>query len=279
MYPGLHAKIRPWQPAFIMAQSGETVTYAELERRSNRLAHFLRAAGLGRLDHYAIFMENNARYVECCSAGERAGLYYTCVNSYLTPDEVAYILDNSESKILITSMAKREIALKAVAQCPRIERCLVVDRPGYGGMVVNLDATVDEFPDTPVSDEALGAFMLYSSGTTGRPKGVLRPLPDNPPAQALPIFDAVMELWGFREDMIYLSPAPLYHAAPLLGVSLTIRKGGTAIIMEHFDPEQYLALIERRRVTHTQLVPTMFSPMLKLSDEVRCRAADMTCRH
>jgi long-chain acyl-CoA synthetase len=271
MYPGLHAKIRPRQPAFIMAQSGETVTYAELERRSNRLAHFLRAAGLGRLDHYAIFMENNARYIECCSAGERAGLYYTCINSYLTPDEVAYILDNSESKILITSMAKREIALKAVAQCPRIERCLVVDGPGYGGMVANLDATVDEFPDTPVLDEALGAFMLYSSGTTGRPKGVLRPLPDNPPAQALPIFDAVMELWRFREDMIYLSPAPLFHAAPLLGVSLTIRNGGTAIIMEHFDPEQYLALVERHRVTHTQLVPTMFSRMLKLPDEVRCR--------
>jgi long-chain acyl-CoA synthetase len=99
----------------------------------------------------------------------------------------------------------------------------------------------------------------------------LWPLPDNPPARTLPIFDAVMELWGFREDMIYLSPAPLYHAAPLLGVSLTIGKGGTAIIMEHFDPEQYLALIERRRVTHTQLVPTMFSRMLKLSDEVRCR--------
>jgi long-chain acyl-CoA synthetase len=271
MYPGLQAKIRPRQPAFTMAQSGETVTYAELERRSNQLAHFLRAAGLSRLDHYAIFMENNARYIECCSAGERAGLYYTCINSYLTPDEVAYILDNSESKILITSMAKHEVALKAVAQCPRIERCLVVDGPGYGGMVVNLDATVDEFPDTPVSDEALGAFMLYSSGTTGRPKGVLWPLPDNPPARTLPIFDAVMKLWGFREDMIYLSPAPLYHAAPLLGVSLTIRKGGTAIIMEHFDPEQYLALIERRRVTHTQLVPTMFSRMLKLSDEVRCR--------
>src|SRR6516165_6465751 len=132
MYPGLQAQLRPQQPAFIMAQSGETVTYAELERRSNRLAHFLRAAGLGRLDHYAIFMENNARYIECCSAGERSGLYYTCVNSYLTPDEAAYILENSESKILITSVLKREVALAAMAQCSRIERCLVVDSPGDG---------------------------------------------------------------------------------------------------------------------------------------------------
>jgi len=146
MYPGLQARIRPQQPAFIMAQSGETVTYAELERRSSRLAHFLRANGLGRLDHYSIFMENNARYIECCSAGERSGLYYTCINSYLMPDEVAYILENSESKILITSMAKRDAALRAMAQCPRIEWCLVVDGPGDGGRAVNLDAVAGAFP-------------------------------------------------------------------------------------------------------------------------------------
>ncbi len=271
MYPGSHAKIRLAQPAFIMAQSGETVTYAELERRSNRLAHFLRAAGLGRLDHYAILMENNARYVECCAAGERAGLYYTCVNSYLTPEEAGYILDHSEAKILITSTAKRDVALAAMAQCPRIDRCIVVDGPGNGDRIINLDAAAGGFPDTPIPDESLGTAMLYSSGTTGRPKGILRPLPKNPPAQALPIFDAVMKLWRFRDDMIYLSPAPLYHAAPLLGINLTIRTGGTAIIMEHFDPEQYLALVERHRVTHTQLVPTMFSRMLKLPDEVRRR--------
>jgi long-chain acyl-CoA synthetase len=270
MYPGGQAKIRPKQPAFIMAQSGETVTYAELERRSNRLAHFLRASGLGRLDHYAIFMENNARFVECCSAGERAGLYYTCVNSYLTPDEVAYILDNSESKILITSSAKRDVALQALAQCPRIERCLIVDGPGDGARVVHLEEAVGGLPDTPIANESLGTFMLYSSGTTGRPKGILRPLPDNPPAQPLPLFDFFVELWRCRDGMIYLSPAPLYHSAPLLGVYMTIRMGGTAIIMEHFDPEQYLAVIERHRVTHSQLVPTMFSRMLKLP-EVRLR--------
>jgi long-chain acyl-CoA synthetase len=271
MYPGLQATIRPHQPAFIMAGSGETVTYAALEQRSNRLAHFLRAAGLGRLDHYAIFMENNARYVECCSAGERAGLYYTCVNSYLTPDELAYILDNSESKVLITSTAKRDIALQAMAQCPRIDRCVVVDGPGDGGRVVNLDAAVDRFPDTPIPDEFLGVAMLYSSGTTGRPKGILRPLPENPPAQALPIFDYFMNVWRFREGTIHLSPAPLYHTAPLLAVAMTIRMGGTAVIMEHFDPEQFLALVEHHRVTHSVLVPTMFSRMLKLPDDVRRR--------
>jgi long-chain acyl-CoA synthetase len=271
MYPGVQAKIRPQQPAFIMATSGEAVTYAELDRRSNRLAHFLRASGLSRLTHYAIFMENNARYVECCSAGERAGLYYTCINSYLTPEELAYIVDNSEAKILITSQAKRDVALQALAQCPRVDRCLVVDGPGDGSGVVNLDAAMDGYTDTPIADESLGAAMLYSSGTTGQPKGILRPLTNNPPAQALPISDFVRALWRFREGTIHLSPAPLYHVAPLLSVGLTIRAGGTAIIMEHFDPEQFLGLVERHRVTHSVLVPTMFSRMLKLPEAVRRR--------
>jgi long-chain acyl-CoA synthetase len=271
MYPGLQAKVRPHQPAIIMAGSGETVTYAELERRSNRLAHFLRANGLERLDHFAIFMENNARYAECCSAGERSGLYFSCVNSYLTPDEVAYIVDNSESKILITSITKREAAMQALAQCPRIQRCLVVDGPGDGARVLSFDAAVGGFPDKPIENESLGVAMLYSSGTTGRPKGILRPLPKNPPEQNLPIRDFFANVWGFREGMIYLSPAPLYHAAPLLGVGSTVRIGGTALIMEHFDAEQFLALVERHRVTHTQLVPTMFSRMLKLPNELRRR--------
>ena len=115
MYPGNGFVKCPRQPAFIMAKTGEAVTYAELEARSNRLAHLLRAQGLCGLDHYAIFMENNARYIESCSAGSRAGLYYTCVNSFLTPDELAYILNNSESKILITSEAKRGVAMAALA--------------------------------------------------------------------------------------------------------------------------------------------------------------------
>ncbi|HUH85316.1 MAG TPA: AMP-binding protein [Stellaceae bacterium] len=271
MYPGIQAERHPERPAVVMAESGERLTYAELERRSNRLAHYLRGAGLRRLDHYAIFMENHARYIECNAAGERAGLYYTCVNSYLTPDELAYILANSQSKILITSMAKREVALAALAQCPGIARCLVVDGEGDGGRVLNLDAAVGGFPETPIPDEALGTAMLYSSGTTGRPKGILRPLPQNAPSEPLPLFDFLVKLWRYREDMIYLSPAPLYHSAPQAAVALTIRMGGTAVIMEHFDPERYLALIERHRVTHSQLVPTMFSRLLKLPEAVRRR--------
>ena len=122
MYTGKHARLRPLQPAFIMASTGETVTYRELEARSNRLAHLFRNRGLQRLDHYSIYMENNARYVECCAAGERSGHYYTCVNSFLTVEELAYILNNSQSKVLIISQGKREVALAALPLCPKV-RC------------------------------------------------------------------------------------------------------------------------------------------------------------
>ena len=176
MYAREHAAKRPQQPAFIMAQSGEAVTYAELEARSNRLAHLLRDRGLRRLDHYAIFMENNARYIESCCAGECTGLYFTCVNSFLTPEELAYILNNSQSRVLITSQAKRDVAAAALKDCPKIELCLIADGKGDGERVQNLDQATAAYPATPIADESLGTAMLYSSGTTGRPKGILRPL-------------------------------------------------------------------------------------------------------
>jgi long-chain acyl-CoA synthetase len=271
LYPGLLAVARANQPAVVMAQSGETITYRELEARSNRLAHLLRDVGLKRLDHYAVLMENHIRFVECCAAGERSGLYYTSVNSFLTAREVAHIVNNSLSRVLIASQAKRDVALAAMADCPNVELCLIVDGPGHGDRVLNLDEATARFPATPIDDESLGAAMLYSSGTTGRPKGVLRPLPLQPPAQPLGLGAFLMKLWRYREGLTYLSPAPLYHAAPHTGVNLTMRAGGTAVIMEHFDPERFLQLVATHRVTHSQLVPTMFSRMLKLPEAVRRR--------
>jgi long-chain acyl-CoA synthetase len=269
MYTGKHAHLRPLQPAFIMAGSGETVTYRELEARCNRLAHLLRNLGLKRLDHYAIFMENNSRYLETCGAGERSGLYYTCVNSYLTPSELAYIVSNSESRVLFTSVAKLDVAREALKDCPKVELCVVVDGSGESDRIVGLREATSGLPGTPIADEYVGTAMLYSSGTTGRPKGILRPLPEQPATQQLPLFDFLLKLWQYREGMIYLSPAPLYHSAPQAAVNLAIKSGATVIIMEQFDPERYLDLIEQWGVTHTQLVPTMFSRMLKLPENRR----------
>jgi long-chain acyl-CoA synthetase len=271
MYAGRHARLRPLQPAFIMAQTGEAVTYRELDKRTNRLAHLFRRLGLKRLDHYAIFMENNGRYLEACGGGERAGLYFTCVNSFLTAAELAYIINNSESQVLLTSREKLAVAREAIKDCPRVKLCVVMDGPGETDRIVGLDRALEGLPDTPIADEAAGTAMLYSSGTTGRPKGILRPLPEQPPAQNLPMFDFLLKLWQYREGMVYLSPAPLYHSAPQAAVNLTIRSGGTVIIMEKFDPERYLELIEIYGVTHSQLVPTMFSRLLKLPDAVRRR--------
>ena len=271
MYTGKHAYLRPLQPAFIMAATGETVTYRELDARSNRLAHLFRKCGLKRLEHYAIFMENNSRYLEACGAGERSGLYFTCVNSYLTPGELAYILTNSQSRILITSRAKLDVAREALKECPQVELCIIADGDTESDRIVGLREATADLPATPIEDEAIGTAMLYSSGTTGRPKGILRPLPEQSPSQQLPLFDFLQKLWHYREGMIYLSPAPLYHSAPQAAVNLTIRVGGTVVIMESFDPERYLQLVEQWGITHSQLVPTMFSRMLKLPEEVRNR--------
>ena len=171
--------------------------------------------------------------------------------------------------MLITSTAKLDVAREALQQSPQVTLCVVVDGPGESERIVGLEEATAGLPDTPIADESLGTPMLYSSGTTGRPKGILRPLPEQPPSQPLPLFFFLHQLWQYRDGMIYLSPAPLYHSAPQAAVSLTIRSGGTVIIMEHFDPEQYLQLVERYKVTHSQLVPTMFSRMLKLPEEVR----------
>ena len=277
MYPGAYAQQHPDRPAFIMAGTGESVNYREFEERANRLAHLLRANGIERMGHYSVFMENNNRYLESCAAGERTGAYYTCINSYLTAEEVAYIVDNSESTVLITSAAKREVAMEVLALCENVSLCLITDSPDDDGTEVagtavrDFATAVADFPGEPIPDEKLGTPMLYSSGTTGRPKGITRPLPDVAPADALDLFGFLMGLWQYREDMIYLSPAPLYHSAPQAAVGLTLRMGGTAVIMERFDPVDYLRNVEQYQVTHSQLVPTMFSRMLKLPEEERTR--------
>ena len=275
MYAGRYAELNPERPAFVMSNSGTTVSYREYDNRTNQLAHLLRDHGLRRLDHYSIFMENNDRYLECCGAGERAGLYYTCINSYLKDEELAYILNNSESRILITSADKLEVAREALVHCPNIEKCLVAGADGDGGQVVNYEQALSAYSTEPIADEYLGTPMLYSSGTTGRPKGILRPLEVVSPGEAMPLYHFLSDIWQYREDMVYLSPAPLYHSAPQAAVGLTIRAGGTAIIMERFDPERYLELVSQYQVSHSQLVPTMFSRMLKLPEEIRA-AADLS---
>jgi len=271
VYARQHAIDHPDQAAIIMASTGETVTFGEYEARCNRVAHLLRAAGLQRGDHIAIFMENNPVMLEIEGGAERIGLYFTMINKYLAPDEVAYILTNSESRVLFTSEANRQVAEAAAAKCPQLERKLVTGAadlpPGWEAC----DDAVAGYPADPVPDETLGAAMLYSSGTTGQPKGILRELPDTTPDQAGLLVDFLSFLFGLRPGMVYLNPAPLYHSAPSANVATSLRLGATNVVMEHFDPEQWLALVEKYRVTHCQMVPVMFSRLLRLPAEVRAR--------
>ncbi len=269
MFSRATALATPNHPAIIMASSGKVITHGELEGRANQLAHALRAAGLQKGDHFALFMENNDKFLEICSGGERTGLYYTPVNSYLTADELAYIVQNSESQVLIASKAKRDIAAAAAEQCPNLKKLVLIDADASDALFTDYEQWIGSHPTTPIADENLGISMLYSSGTTGRPKGILRPMIDSAPADPLPLWSFLDGLWKYEDGMTYLSPAPLYHSAPQAAVGLTLRRGGTVVVMEHFDPEQYLSLVEKYKVTHSQLVPTMFSRMLKLPDDVR----------
>jgi long-chain acyl-CoA synthetase len=269
MYAREHAAAHPDQPALIMATSGDQLTYKQYEERANRVAHFLRDVGLQRYDHIATFTENNLHLLEIEGGAERIGLYFTCINSYLSAEEVAYIVNDSTARVVFSTKAKREVALQLPALCPNVERWIMLDTDQPDGPFEPYEALLSKYPTDYVEGEMLGAAMLYSSGTTGRPKGILRPLPEMSPGEILPALAAVRFMLGFREGMNYLSPAPLYHSAPQAAVSGCIRLGATTVIMERFDPEQYLQLVEQYRITHSQLVPTMFSRLLKLPDEVR----------
>jgi len=267
MYPGYWARQSPDKPAVVMSGSGETVSYGELDRRSNRLAQFMWQAGLRRGDHIALLMENHPRYFEVYWAAIRSGLYITAVNRYLSPEEAAYIVNDCEAKLLVTSAALASTAepmLELLGECPLR---LMTDGacPGFE----SYEDAIARCPAEPLAKQPRGETMLYSSGTTGRPKGVWRPLPDLTIDDPYPLPGLLGSMFSMDADTVYLSPAPLYHASPL-GFTATVQSlGGTVIVMEKFDARVSLEAIERFRVTHSQWVPTMFSRMLKLPEEER----------
>ncbi len=209
-------------------------------------------------------LENNPRLLVSEGAAERTGLYYTCINHFLSADEAAYIVNDSTARIVVTSAAKLDLAVQLPQRCPKVERWLMVDTDQPPAPFESYDAVVAELPATPVADEQLGMAMLYSSGTTGRPKGIFHALTPAHPVDE-PLGSRIQrERWGLDESTVYLSPAPLYHSAPQGSVSMTLRAGATAVVMESFDAGWFLDLVAQYRVTHSQLVPTMFSRLLKL---------------
>jgi long-chain acyl-CoA synthetase len=265
MHPGEHAAANPERPATILAGSGEVVTYGQLEARSNQVAHLLRSLGLGLGDGIALCMENNARFHEVCWGAQRSGLYYTATSTRLTKGELEYIVDDCGAKVLIMSFEMRSLAEGLDVPGVRARYMVGGTIDGYDSLEEALAAQ----PGTPIADEAEGADMLYSSGTTGRPKGVKPPITGRPLGELTGLVLLCQGLYGFDADTRYLSPAPLYHAAPLRYSMTAHRLGGTVVVMEHFEPVEYLRLVEQHSITHTQLVPTMFVRMLKLDEALR----------
>nr|WP_280437204.1 acyl-CoA synthetase [Nocardia carnea] len=271
MTPGWHAHRTPGRAAIIMASSGQTVTYRELEERSIRGARALRTRGLRPGDHIAILMENNAAYLEIAWAAQRCGLYYTAINWHLTAGEVQYILDDCGATALIAGDTVAEAIGGLDLSRISVRIAGAGDIPGFEPYA---DVLAREPADPLGADECEGREMLYSSGTTGAPKGIRKPLPATPlgdPSAAPVQIAQGLLVSGGTADAVYLSPAPLYHGAPLIFSMSWHRLGATVVITERFDPRQCLELIERHRITHTQMVPTMFVRMLRLPPAERDR--------
>ncbi|WP_374303541.1 acyl-CoA synthetase [Ferrovibrio sp.] len=264
-----HARETPDKPAVIMAGSGRVTTFRELEENSNRAAHLFRSLGLDSRCHVAMVIENRPEFFDACFGADRAGLYYTTVSTKLTAEELAYIVTDSGSTVLVVSDAFASMAAELRRLCPQVRHFLMIGGVAEG--YENWEAALAAMPATPIPDGMQGRDMLYSSGTTGKPKGVKRLIAGDPVGTRSYFVDNGFSLYGYGVDMVYLSPAPLYHAAPLRYSMLVSKVGGTLVIMEHFDAEESLRLIARYRVTHSNWVPTMFVRMLKLPAELRNR--------
>ena len=264
MHPFVHAATAPDRPAIIMAGSGAVMTYGELEAQSNRVAQLMRRHGLVRGDTVALMLVNSLDYLAICWGVQRAGLVFVAMSTKLNIDEASYILADSGARLFIASAALGAVAGPASAS--------FAARYAVGGPIhgfADLGTAIAGLPASRIADESSGRDMLYSSGTTGRPKGVRGPLPEGPLDAVDALSGLLGMLYGWEPGMRYLSPAPLYHAAPLRYCMSVHRYGGTVVVMEKFEPETYLALIEQHRITHSQLVPTMFVRMLKLPETAR----------
>lgn len=268
MYPGAFASTTPDKPAIVMGD-GQSTTYRELDDRSAQLAQLFYARGLRRGDHIAILAENHVRYFEVYWAALRSGLYLTAVNRYLKADEAAYLVNDSGAVALVTTAAMASTATALIELSPQCTLRLMIDgaAPGFE----DYEASIAAFPTEPLAHQPRGEVMLYSSGTTGRPKGIERPLRDftvdDPAGGGVSIIESA--LLGMSRESVYLCPAPLYHAAGLQWSAGAHELGATLVVMEKFDAEAFLAIVERERVTHVQVVPTVLVRLMKLDEAIR----------
>jgi len=257
----------PDKAAYIMADSGTTVTYQELEDQANQVAHAFRSIGIQQGDHIGFVLENHPKFMVIAWAVFRSGICMTPISHHLLEDEVAYILENCEAKLFLTSERMQDLAKRVSAKVSHIEHFYMLD--GENDTYQSFDNLCSRFPTTPIDDERLGNTMLYSSGTTGQPKGVFIPPPSESIYEMSPVLNSIGETFKYGPHTIYLSPAPLYHAAPFYYNIVTMMFGGTSIIMDKFDAEKSLAYIQKYKANYSQWVPIMFVRMLKMDESIR----------
>lgn len=273
MHPIAHAANRPDHPAVIMAGSGEQMTFKQMDEAANRFAQLLRARGLGESDAFAVLLENRIEFFTLIWGSQRSGTMLVPISTRLTAPEVAYIIKDAKAKILITSTHYADVLEGVREELPDLE-VLIAD----GGGDEDFASALDAQPTDPIADQSAGVVMLYSSGTTGRPKGIRPAPPEDPDVQAaVPLMGLAIMGAGMPTDgsMVYLSPAPLYHAAPIGWASTVHRLGGTVVVMEKFEPEAALKAIETYKITDSQWVPTHFVRFLKLDPEI-CTRYDLS---
>ncbi len=277
-HPGTFAETTPDKPAVIMGDTGVVVTYRDLDEEANRVSRYFDALGLHPGDHVAFCLENSPHFLPIAWGAHYAGLVYTAISSRLGAEEVEYIVDDCGARAFITSDQHAEMASRLRDRLPAVEGRLML-----GGAVDGYESyeeVVGSRSADPLPDRREGIDMLYSSGTTGQPKGVRVRIPDSALGEApSPVQALAQLLYGFHQDAVYLHPAPLYHSAPLRFSLALHRCGGTVIAVEHFDAEMSLELIERHHVTTSQWVPTMFVRMLKLPPQLRSRYDHSSLEH
>ncbi len=261
------AYTRPDHLAVVMGETNKSYTYKQLDNASIQVANMLHGFGLGFGSAVAILLENSIEMFEVMWACQRLGIRYTPISTRLTVAEVAYIVNDCGAEVYITSQRFSQLAIDLIAYTPRVRtRVMVGDAVDGYRAYADLKATASI---APTFEQLEGAPMLYSSGTTGRPKGIKRPHVKTPVGSSAPLAVFMETPLRFSEDTVYLNPAPLYHAAPLAWSMTVQRFGGTVVCLEHFDAVTALDLIQRHQITHGQFVPTMFVRMLKLPADVR----------
>ena len=268
MHPTTFARMTPDKLALMHAETGKTLTYRQLDERANQGAHALRNLGLKRGDVVAALLDNSFEIFEIAWAAQRAGLYLTSISTRLSTADVAYIIADSGARLVIASDGLSSMAAAARDALPQVQGFAT---SSDAERLSNWKSLRRAQPTSPIVDESPGSDMLYSSGTTGRPKGVRPPLPSGEITAATPLMRMATGLYDMRPDSVYLSTSPLYHAAPQRWALTVQRIGGTVIFTDKFDAEETLALIEDHRVTHATFVPTHFIRMLKLPADIRER--------